>query len=304
MSFVAIEGVIGVGKTTLARYLHERMGGSVVLEVFEENPFLSAFYADRDRYAFQTQMFFLLSRYRQMQQLAEAPEPILSDYMFAKDQLFARQNIRGDEWMIYERVYAALSENVVQPDLVVYLRADTPTLMQRIAIRDRPYERDMDEGYIDMLRVAYENFFNNYPSARVLTIDTTHLDVVHDTEQRQSVLGRIQSRMGDVPLQPALPGLDTNGARADAHHRPLEADVPPRKLPELSDVLLQTTYLQEHSADLARLLREGWARGAVNAQPMQKTLIALYRHLDELAAMQGFSPQSLAEHARQDSPGA
>ncbi len=298
MTFVAIEGVIGVGKTTLARYLHEAMGGSLVLEVFEENPFLSAFYADRARYAFQTQMFFLLSRYRQMQQLAEAPAPILSDYMFAKDKLFAEQNIGGDELMIYERVYAALAENILRPDLVVYLRADTDTLMNRIAIRDRSYERDMDRDYIAMLREAYERYFGGYPSKQLLTIDTNHLDIVHDETQRHEVLQRIQSRMGEAPMQPALPGLEGNGFVPEPPDpRP---DPAPEKAVTLAEVLLQNTYLQEHSGQLARLLRDSWGRGSANSGHMQRTLAALYTQLDTLAEMQGFSPESLRGHPGTD----
>ncbi len=140
--YFAIEGVIGVGKTSLARLLQPFYKSNILLEVFEENPFLSDFYSDRARYAFQTQIFFLLSRYRQ--QSSTIPQAmvngvdLISDYMFDKDSLFARINLIGDELEMYYRVHEALAEKIPAPTLVVYLRATTSTLMQRIAMRDRP----------------------------------------------------------------------------------------------------------------------------------------------------------------------
>src|SRR5512143_2957752 len=139
--YVAIEGVIGVGKTTLARLLQPVFDSELLLEVFEENPFLSDFYSDRQRYAFQTQIFFLLSRYHQQQRtvselLAEEPGGLIADYTFEKDALFASINLKGDELEMYHRVHEALAEKIIPPDLILYLRADTGTLMQRIAMRD------------------------------------------------------------------------------------------------------------------------------------------------------------------------
>ena len=151
--YLAIEGVIGVGKTTLARLLQAHFQGGLLLEVFEENPFLGKFYQDRARYAFQTQMFFLLSRYHQQHQgipaLLKNGKAVISDYTFTKDALFARINLQGDELEMYDRVHQALGEKIPEPDLTVYLRASTDLLMQRIALRDRPYERDMDRDYIE-----------------------------------------------------------------------------------------------------------------------------------------------------------
>ena len=165
--YFAIEGVIGVGKTTLARMLQPEFDAGLLLEVFEENPFLSSFYSDRQRYAFQTQLFFLLSRYHQQRrgvatQLTEHPF-LISDYTFEKDALFARINLFGDELEMYYRVQEALSEKITPPDLMVYLRASTDTLMQRIAMRDRPYERQMDPAYIEMLVQSYDQFFITNP---------------------------------------------------------------------------------------------------------------------------------------------
>ena len=146
--YFAIEGVIGVGKTTLARMLQSAFNAELVLEVFEENPFLSNFYSDRARYAFQTQIFFLLSRYHQQRRnindRLEMDKTMISDYTFEKDALFARINLKGDELDMYYNVQQALAEKINPPNLVVYLRADTDTLMNRIAQRDRPYERTME----------------------------------------------------------------------------------------------------------------------------------------------------------------
>ncbi len=161
--YLAIEGVIGVGKTTLARLLQPAFQANLLLEVFEENPFLSKFYEDRSRYAFQTQMFFLLSRYYQQQQgipkATSQGASLISDYTFEKDALFAQINLEGDELEMYHRVHEALAEKIQRPDLIIYLRAETDLLMQRIAQRDRPYERDMDRTYIALVNQAYDNFF-------------------------------------------------------------------------------------------------------------------------------------------------
>src|SRR5512146_409254 len=162
--YIAIEGVIGVGKTTLARLLRPMFDAEILLEIFEENPFLSDFYSDRARYAFQTQIFFLLSRYHQQRRtvpdLLAAGKTLISDYTFAKDALFARINLAGDELDMYYKVHEALGEKIPKPDLIVYLRADTSVLMQRITLRDRSYERNMEEDYIHRLNQAYEDFFS------------------------------------------------------------------------------------------------------------------------------------------------
>src|SRR5512136_2040843 len=144
--YTAIEGVIGVGKTTLARLAQRAFEASLLLEVFEENPFLARFYQDRKRYGFQTQIFFLLSRYHQQHDAipaALARGNLFSDYTFDKNQIFARLNIEGDELKMYGRVHEIMATKIASPDLVVYLRADTDVLLERIAQRDRPYERAM-----------------------------------------------------------------------------------------------------------------------------------------------------------------
>ncbi len=208
--YIAIEGVIGVGKTTLARMLKDHFGSCLLLEVFEENPFLSNFYADRARYAFQTQMFFLLSRYRQQQQGVPqllADGALISDYMFAKDWLFARLNLAGDEWEMYQRLHAALAEQIPVPDLVVYLQADTDVLMGRIVFRDRPYERNMDPNYLDSLRQAYEQYFAAYQDSPLLTINTNQLNFVTNPADFQQVVDRIRSALQEGTFQRELPQL-------------------------------------------------------------------------------------------------
>jgi deoxyguanosine kinase len=208
--YIAIEGVIGVGKTTLARLLQPAFEADLLLEVFEENPFLSDFYSDRARYAFQTQIFFLLSRYQQQRRgvttLLEAGKSLLSDYTFAKDSLFARINLKGDELEMYKRVHQALAEKISMPDLLVYLRADTDVLMQRIALRDRSYERNIERSYIDELNQAYEEFFSRpYDDTPVLTIDSNPLDFVRFPEHLRLIENRIREALNLSPYQAELP---------------------------------------------------------------------------------------------------
>lgn len=204
-SSIVFEGVIGVGKTTLARLLQPRLQATLVLEAFEENPFLSDFYSDRARYAFQTQIFFLLSRYRQQQTLSLQLQrsPVLADYLFAKDRLFAHLNITGEELAMYDRLYEALAENIPPPDLVVYLRASLDTLMARIAMRDRPYERQMDRSYIEALRQGYEQLFASYTEAPLLIIDTDALDFVRSTEDLNFIEQQIRAALAGT-RQPSL----------------------------------------------------------------------------------------------------
>ncbi len=216
--YIAIEGVIGVGKTTLARLLQPAFQSALVLEVFEENPFLSDFYSDRQRYAFQTQIFFLLSRYyqqrRSVPEILKRGEPLITDYTFAKDALFARINLIGDELDMYYRVHDALAEKIPLPNLIVYLRADPEVLMQRIASRDRPYERNMELDYINQLNRAYDDFFINNQARNVggnvtvLTLDTNELDYVRRVEDLRWVENRIRQTLKQVPFQASLPIID------------------------------------------------------------------------------------------------
>lgn len=207
--YLAIEGVIGVGKTALARLLQPRFHANLLLEVFEENPFLSDFYADRERYAFQTQIFFLLSRYRQQQDVRTLGRPLIADYTFAKDRLFAHLNLKGDELATYELLHQALAEKIILPDLVVYLQADLDVLMARIAMRDRPYERGIDPGYIESLRQAYERHFACYTATPLLVINTNHLDFVRNPQDLAFVENQIREALERIQRSaspPAPPG--------------------------------------------------------------------------------------------------
>jgi deoxyguanosine kinase len=208
--YIAIEGVIGVGKTTLARMLQPAFNAEILLEVFEENPFLSDFYADRERYAFQTQIFFLLSRYHQQRrtvhELLTAGHNLFADYTFAKDALFAQINLKGDELDMYYKVHEALAEKIQKPDLLLYLQASTDTLMQRIALRDRPYERQMERAYIDELNHAYDDFFAKpFDHTPVLTVETDNLNFVQTPEHLKLIENRIRQSLKLPPFQQALP---------------------------------------------------------------------------------------------------
>jgi len=208
--YIAIEGVIGVGKTTLARLLQNTFDAEILLEVFEENPFLSDFYSDRERYAFQTQIFFLLSRYHQQRrtvnEMISTGRNLFADYTFAKDALFARINLKGDELDMYYKVHEALAEKIQKPDLLVYLQASTDTLMQRIALRDRPYERQMEHSYIDELNHAYDDFFAKpFDHTPVLIVDTNDLNIIQNAGHLKVIENRIRQSLSLPPFQQTLP---------------------------------------------------------------------------------------------------
>ncbi|MCJ7520423.1 MAG: deoxynucleoside kinase [Anaerolineaceae bacterium] len=211
--YIAIEGVIGVGKTSLARLLQPSLDANLLLEVFEENPFLSSFYQDRSRYAFQTQMFFLLSRYHQQRRsvpdMISGSKPLISDYTFDKDALFARINLAGDELEMYYKLHEALAEKIPAPNLVVYLRATTDTLMHRITLRDRSYERSIERDYIQTLNLAYDDYFlQSNRTSPVLVVDTNELDFVHKNEDLQWLDNRIRQMLQLPPFQIELPIAD------------------------------------------------------------------------------------------------
>ncbi len=179
--FLAIEGVIGVGKSTLARALSERLRARLVLEEVEENPFLPGFYADRRRYAFQCQIFFLLSRYRQQRALGQADlfeERIVCDYLFRKDRIFAVLNLDDAEMALYDQIWPLMERDLPRPDRVVYLQAGLDTLIRRIERRGREFEKGIEPDYLRALGEAYNQFFFHYTDAPLLVVNTDAIDFV------------------------------------------------------------------------------------------------------------------------------
>ena len=191
---IVIEGVIGVGKTSLSRLLSESLDAELNLEVVEENPFLPRFYEDRDAHAFVTQMFFLLSRYKQQQSLTQMDlfgRRVVSDYLFAKDRIFANITLGDDELRLYEHVADVLQERIPRPDVVVYLQASTEELLRRIDWRGRAYERDMDPEYIQTLNEAYNYFFFHYNETPLLVVNCNDLDFVRNRSHYEDLLSQI-----------------------------------------------------------------------------------------------------------------
>ncbi|MBS4015617.1 MAG: deoxynucleoside kinase [Candidatus Latescibacteria bacterium] len=177
--------MIGVGKTVLATKITEKLQARLVTEEVEENPFLVNFYQDMRTYALPTQLFFLLSRHRQQQQLTQQSlfqEKIISDYSFVKDRIFAYLNLSEHELTLYEKIYAFLEKDVLKPDLIVYLQAPIEILIERIRKRGRAYEQDIDPEYLKVLSDAYNRFFLHYDATPLLIVNTTNLDYVKNEQ--------------------------------------------------------------------------------------------------------------------------
>ncbi|MCX6601754.1 MAG: deoxynucleoside kinase [bacterium] len=195
LRYIAIEGVIGVGKTSLAQLLSEKLNGRLVLEKPEDNPFLDQFYKDPRHYAFQTQLFFLLSRFKQQQ---EFPEPdffhqlVVADYLFAKDRIFAYINLSEAEITLYEKVMALMEVRIKKPDLVVYLQSSTDRLMRNIRQRNRPYEKEISEDYLRTLNEAYNHFFFHYGETPLLIVNATAIDYVGNADHLMTLIAEIR----------------------------------------------------------------------------------------------------------------
>ena len=194
-SYIAIEGPIGVGKTSLAEIIADKLNTRKVLEDFKDNPFLDNFYDNIEEYAFQTQMFFLLQRYKQQQgikQLDVHQKGVVTDYMFDKDRLFASFTLNEPEMELYSRVADILEQDIIKPDLVVYLQADTPLLMQYIKKRGRNLEKGVTSDYIDLVNQRYQEFFVNYEDTPLLIINTNNIDFVENPRDLDELLEIIQ----------------------------------------------------------------------------------------------------------------
>ena len=192
--YIAIEGVIGAGKTTLAQKLCDRLGANLILEQFEENPFLEKFYDDRKRFAFQTQMFFLINRYKQQQQLNQQDlfsKYIVSDYIFEKDRIFAYLNLSGEEIKLYESIFPLLERDIPQPDLVIFLQSSIDRLTTNVKTRGRQIERNLTRAYLTELSEAYNNFFFKYNNTPLLIVNTSDIDFVNREEDFEELYEQI-----------------------------------------------------------------------------------------------------------------
>jgi len=181
LRFIAVEGPIGAGKTSLARRLAERLGADPMLEQPGENPFLARFYRDMTRFALPTQLFFLFQRARQLEPLAQADlfaRPVVADFLIDKDPLFARATLSADELVLYQKIYAAIRPQAPEPDLVIYLQARPETLVERIRRRAAGYERGIGEDYLALLAESYARFFHHYAAAPVLIVNSENLNFV------------------------------------------------------------------------------------------------------------------------------
>ena len=195
LNYIAIEGPIGVGKTSLAKLLSKRLSAKLILEKFEENPFLSEFYDDPTRFAFQTQLFFLLQRYQQQQDIRQVDmfhNLLISDYMFIKDRLFASLNLDDKEMNLYDSIANMMERNVINPDLIIYLQADTATLMKNIDKRGRNFESNISYEYINELNEIYTEYFFRYNDTPLVIINTNNIDFVHNPGDLDQVIQYIK----------------------------------------------------------------------------------------------------------------
>jgi deoxyguanosine kinase len=200
LDFIAIEGVIGAGKTTLAQLLAERNNARAILEQFEENPFLPKFYENKKRYAFQTQLAFLASRFKQQEKMTSRDlfdQFVISDYIFEKDRIFARLNLDDDELALYDNIYGIMTGISAKPDLVIYLQSSVERLMENIESRGRDYERHITPGYLQELIDAYNQFFYHYDKAPLMIINASKIDFVNNPNH----LAYLEEQIFEEPIR-------------------------------------------------------------------------------------------------------
>jgi deoxyguanosine kinase len=193
--YIAVEGPIGVGKTSLARALSRQMGARLVLEEVDGNPFLSRFYEDPDKFALPVQLYFLLTRYNQQRELAQQDlfaQATVSDYLFAKDRIFASLNLAPDEMTLYDNVYRLLDARMAKPDLVVYIRANVDVLAARLRRRNRDFERHISLDYLERVASAFRDFFFYYDETPLLAVDTSEIDFVSDSDDLKDLIREIE----------------------------------------------------------------------------------------------------------------
>jgi deoxyguanosine kinase len=207
INYINIEGPLGAGTTSLAKILADRLSARLILEETEQNPFLADFYKDRRRYAFQTQLFFLLSRHKQQQELFTTDlfhKKVVTDYFFDKDRIFASVTLDERELYLYERVLSVLERDVPKPDLVLYLQTSSEVLLRRIRERNRSYEKNIDLGYIRELNEAYNYYFFHYTRTPLLVVNTDRIDFVNRGEDLKDILNLLSSPLSGtkyyVPL--------------------------------------------------------------------------------------------------------
>jgi deoxyguanosine kinase len=193
--YIVIEGPIGVGKTSLAKLLAEEFNGRCVLEKPEENPFLSHFYQDRKKYAFQTQVFFLLNRFQQQREIGQLDlfnQITFCDYLFARDRIFALLNLDENELALYEKIFHLLSGRIPSPDLVIFLQARPEVLLQRVKVRNVPYEKEIDLDYLKKVTESYNDYFFHYDESPLLVVNTSEIDFVNRKEDLHQLIREIK----------------------------------------------------------------------------------------------------------------
>jgi deoxyadenosine/deoxycytidine kinase len=195
VGYIAVEGPIGVGKTSLARALSRQMSARLVLEEVDGNPFLSRFYEDPDKFALPVQLYFLLTRYNQQRELAQQDlfaQATVSDYLFAKDRIFASLNLAPDEMTLYDNVYRLLDARMAKPDLVVYIRANVEVLAARLRKRNRDFEQHISLGYLERASAAFRDFFFYYDETPLLAVDTSEVDFVTNSDDLKDLIREIE----------------------------------------------------------------------------------------------------------------